>query len=202
MGNSAVGDIVRRASYILLVAMLVMLSGCSSLNVVEDWHNQNAPARHYKKLMILGIAPDENLREMVENILVDEMRRSGVMAVASHTLVKDIDNAKRDDVVTAVRSAGADAVLTLRGVSKGDTTVSQSGQSGGVYGTAMNAGGTSLQSAKSYSLATLQTNLYDSATAELVWSATIKTYDAKNAARVSRDLGRFFVERLRRDGFL
>ncbi|HLO27289.1 MAG TPA: hypothetical protein VK187_14360 [Geobacteraceae bacterium] len=202
MGNNAVGDFARWASYFLPVAMLVVLSGCSSMTVVEDWKNQNAAPRHYKKLMILGIAHDENLRRTVESILVDEMGRNGVMAVASHTLVKDIDNAKRDDVVTAVRSAGADAVLTIRGISKGDTTVSRSGETGGIYGTAMNTGGTALQSAKSYSLATLQTNLYDSTTAELVWSATIKTYDAKNEARVSRDLGRFFVERLRRDGLL
>ena len=134
----------RRASYSLLVAMLVLLSGCSSLTVVEDWHNQNAAARHYKKLMILGIAHDENLREMAENIIVDEMGRNGVMAVASHTLVKDIDNAKRDDVVTAVRATGADAVLTIRGISKGDTTVSRSGESGGIYGTATNVGGVNI----------------------------------------------------------
>ena len=142
MGNSAVGDFARRVSYSLLAAILVLLSGCSSLTVVEDWHNQNAAARHYKKLMILGIAHDENLREMAENIIVDEMERNGVMAVASHTMVKDIDNAKRDDVVTAVRSTGADAVLTIRGISKGDTTVSRPGESGGIYGTATNVGGT------------------------------------------------------------
>lgn len=202
MGNCAVGGFARRVSYSLLVAVLVLLSACSSLTVVEDWRNQGVAARHYKKLMIVGITIDENLREMAENILVDEMGRNGVMAVASHNLVKEIDKAKRDDVVAAVRSTGADAVLTLRAISKGDTTVSRSGESGGVYGTATNVGGVNIASAKGFSLATLQTNLYDSASAELVWSATIKTYDAKSEARVSRELGRFFVERLRRDGLL
>ncbi len=193
---------VRRASYFLPALMFFLQAGCSSLTVTEDWHNQNAPARHYKKLMILGITHNENLRTLAENVLVDEMGRNGVMAVASHTLVKEIDDAKRDDIVRAVQTAGADAVLTIRATSTGDTTVTRSGQGDGIYGTAMNVGGVNVAAAKDYSLATLQTNLYDSATAELVWSATIKTYDAKNEARVSRDLGRFFVERLRRDGFL
>ncbi len=202
MGIAAVINVTRRSLCSLMAAMLFLLAGCSSLTVTEDWHNRNMSARHYKKLMILGITHNENLRTLAENVLVDEMGRSGVMAVASHTFIKEIDNAKRDDVVAAVQTAGADAVLTLRAISTGDTTVTRSGQNDGIYGTAMNVGGVSVAGAKDYSLATLQTNLYDSATAELVWSATIKTFDAENEARVSRELGRFFVERLRRDGLL
>jgi hypothetical protein len=188
--------------FCLLAACLVLLNGCSSIKVVETWNKPPVSGHRYTKLMIVGIAHDENLREMAENILVDEMGRSGVTAVASHTLVKEIDNAKREDVVAAVRSVGADAVLTIRAVAKGDTTVTQGGQSGGIYGTAMNDGGVVLQPATTYSLATLQSNLFDVATAEVVWSATIKTYDADRVARVSRDLARFFLENLRKDGFL
>ena len=187
--------------YCMLSASL-LLSGCSSIKVVETWKNPPSSGHRYQKLLIVGVAHDENLRMMAENILVDELGRSGVTAVASHTLVKDIDNAKREDIVAAVRSAGADAVLSIRAVSRGDSRVTQGGQSGGIYGTATNTGGVNLQAATTYSLATLQSNLYDSATAELVWSATIKTYDADRVARVSRDLARFFLESLRRDGFL
>jgi hypothetical protein len=181
---------------------LLLLCGCSSIKVVETWNSQTRPEHRYRKLMIVAIAHNENIRKMAENLIGNEMGRNGVTAVASHTLVKEIDKAKRDDIVTAVRTSGADAVLTIRAVSKGDTTVTQSGQSGAVYGTVTNVGGSYVPSAKTYSLATLQSNLYDSATTELVWSATIKTFDASNEARVSRDLGRFFLERLRHDGFL
>jgi len=202
MGIGAAINFARRVSYSFLAVLLLLLAGGSSLTVIEDWHNQNAPQRHYKKLMIIGIANDENLRRLAENVIVDEMGRNGVTAVASYTLIKEVSNEKRDDIVKAVRSAGADAVLTLRAISRGDTTVTRSGEGGGIYGTAMNAGGVNVASAKSYALATLQTNVYDSATTELVWSATIKTYDAENEVRVSRDLAKFFVERLRRDGLL
>jgi hypothetical protein len=152
--------------------------------------------------MIVGVTHDENLRKMAENILVDELGNNGVKAVASHTLIKEIDSAKRDDIVAAVRSAEADAVLTIRAISKGDKKVTQPGENGGVYGTATNPGGTVYASARSFSLATLQSTLYDSTTEELVWSATIDTHDANNEARVSRDLGRFFIERLRKDGLI
>lgn len=185
------------SSLFSLLAACLLLSGCSTIKVIETWKKPDAAYR-YQKLMIVGLAHDENLRQMAENILVDELRRGGVTAVASHTLVKEIDNAKREDIVAAVRSIGADAVLSIRAVARGDSRVTQDGQSGGIYGTATNIGGSILPAAKSYSLATLQTNLYDSATAELVWSATIQTYDAEEVARVSRDLARYFLESVRK----
>lgn len=185
-----------------LVAACLLFAGCSSIKVVETWNNPGKSGHRYHKLLIVGIGHDENLRATAENIMVDELRRSGVIAVASHTLVKEIDNARRDDIVAAVRTSGTDAVLSIRAVARGDTRVTQDGQSGGIYGTATNVGGRALPTARSYSLATLQTNLYDSASAELVWSATITTHDAERAARVSRDLARFFLESLKKDGFL
>ena len=48
----------------------------------------------------------------------------------------------------------------------------------------------------------LQASLYDAATKELVWSSTIKTFDAGKEARMSRELGRFFLDSLRRDGLI
>jgi len=186
----------------LFASCLMLLSGCSAIKVVETWNNPGQTGHRYQKLLILGIGHDENLRELAENVMVDELRRNGVTAVASHTLLKEIDSAKRDDIVAAVRKEGADAVLAIRATSKGDSTVTQGSESGGIYGTATNVGGSYLAGARDYSLATLQTNLYDSKTAALVWSATVKTNDAGQVARVSRELARFFLEKLRQDGFL
>ena len=120
---------------------LLLLSGCSSIKVVESWNSPPFQGHRYHKMMIVAIAHDENLREMAENILVQEFRRNGVAAVASHTIVKEIDNAKREDIVAAVRSVDADVVLSIRAVSKGSTKITQDGQSGGIYGTSTNVGG-------------------------------------------------------------
>lgn len=187
---------------IFCLSACLLFTGCSTIKVVETWNNPS-PAKHrYQRVLILGIGHDENLRRMAENIIVEELSHGGVAAIASHKQITDIDNAKLDNVLEMVRSTGADAVLSIRAVAKGDTTVTRDGQSGGIYGTSMNIGGTFLAGARDYSLATLRTNLYDSATRGLVWSATIKTSDAGHVADVSRDLARFFLEQLRKDGFL
>jgi hypothetical protein len=192
----------RTVFVLFLFAVGLLLSGCSSIKVVETWNQPSWSKPPYKKTMVLAIGYDENRIAVIEDILVGELGRGGVTAVAGHNFIPVIKGASRDTIVAAVRSAGADAVLSLQVLSKGDSRVTQGGQSGGIYGTATNVGGNIIPSAKTYEDAAIQTNLYDSASAELVWSATVTTYEADRETRVSRELARFFLERLRKDGFL
>jgi hypothetical protein len=193
---------VGRVSCLGLGVVLVLLGGCSSLKVQESWQSPAKPKAPYRTLLLVGIANDRNVRTLFENIVADELGRTGVTALASHNYVKDLDKANQDDIIAAVRAVGADAVITARPVSIGDTTVTQQGvPTGGVYGTTGN-GFYSLPGNDTFYQAILQTNLYDAKTTQLVWTATIKTYDADNKVRICRELGRLFAELLRRDGFL
>ena len=79
--------------------------------------------------------------------------------------------------------------------------MTQEGVAGAPFGTAA-SGYMNLAGSKDYLRAMLQTNLYDSETAELVWTATIDTFDAERIARVSRELAKFLANRLRQDGFI
>jgi hypothetical protein len=180
----------------LAAILLLTLVGCSSLNVVDTWHKPAKQGRLYKKIMILGVANDENRRRTFENIVAEELGRGMVTVVPSHTLLPDLDKTNREGVVAAVRAAGCDAVLTTRVLSVGDSTVTQQGQGGDVYG--VDPGG----NRGNYLKARLQASMYDAATQELVWSSTIKTFDAEKEARMSRELGRFFLDSLRRDGLI
>jgi len=185
--------------FCLIAIMPVMVGGCSSLKVMESWHKPAAQGHPYHKIMILGIGHDETVRKTFENIVVDELSRGLVSAVASHTILPDLDKTTREGVVAAVKTAGCDAVLTTRAMSVGDSTVTQQGPNGAVgvvYGAAPVA------NRYDFLKATLQSSLFDAASAELVWTATVKTNDAEREARVSRDLAKFFLEQLRKDGFL
>jgi len=184
---------------LLLCCLLAsMLTGCSTLKVVETWHKP--AAQPHTKIMILGIGADETKRKLFENIVVDELRHRMVTAVASHTILPDLDKTDRAGVVAAVHANGCDAVLTTRVLVKGDGTVSQSLPSGDspgyVYGAAP------LTTYGDFLKATLQAILYDAKTEEIIWSATFKTFDADRPAKVSRDLGKFFFESLRKDGLI
>jgi hypothetical protein len=183
---------------LLCGVLATLLTGCSTLKVVETWHKPAAQG-HYKKVMILGVGNDETKRKLFEDIIADELRRNMVAAVASHTILPDLDKTDRDGVVAAVKAAGCDAVLTTRPLAIGDSTVSQQGDFGSpgyVYGVApMTTQGNFLK-------ATLQASLYDASKEELVWSATMQTSDGDRLAKVSRAMGAFFFESLRKDGLL
>ena len=180
------------------VTMLLSVGGCSSLKVVETWNKPAVQGHRYQKILILGIARDENIRKMFEDIVVAELRRNQVSAVQGYTIIPELnpDKTTRAEVVAAVRTSGCDAVLTTRPLSVVDTTVTQGGQGGYVYGA------TPMASHYDFLQARLQSSLFDAATEEVVWSSTIKTFDADQEVRVFRDLGRFFSETLRRDGLI
>ncbi|HEY5974471.1 MAG TPA: hypothetical protein VIU41_06975, partial [Geobacteraceae bacterium] len=124
--------VIGRLAALSMAASLLLLGGCSSLKVTETWHATGKSGKQYHKLMVLGILNDENRRSMAENIVVDEFQRQGVGAVASHAYVKYLDNLTRDDVVAAVKAAGADALILVRPISIGDQKVTQEGQAGKV----------------------------------------------------------------------
>lgn len=184
--------------FFLCGLIAALLTGCANLKVVETWHKP--AAKTHSKIMVLGIGPDETKRKLFENIVVDELRQRLVNAVASHTILPDLDKTDRAGVVAAVHAAGCDAVLTTRVLVKGDGTVTQalpSGDSlGYVYGAAP------LTTYGDFLKATLQANLYAAKTEEVVWSATFKTFDADRPAKVSRELGKFFFEDLRKNGLI
>lgn len=180
------------------VFIVTLLSGCASLKVVETWHKPAAST--HKKIMILGIANDETVRKLFENIIVDELRHRMISAVASHTILPDLDKTNRAGVVAAVHAAGCDAVLTTRVLVKGDGTVTQQQASGDSLGYVY--GASPLTTYGSFLKATLQSSLYDAKTEEIIWSATFKTFDADRPAKVSRELGKFFYEALQKDGLI
>ena len=191
---------MRYSTVKLLLCGLIatLLTGCASLKVVETWHKP--AAKTHTKIMILGIGSDETKRKLFENIVVDELHQRMITAVASHTILPDLDKTDRAGVVAAVHANGCDAVLTTRVLAKGDGTVTQPLPSGDSLGYVY--GASPLTTYGDFLKATLQANLYDAKTEELVWSATFKTFDADRPAKVSRELGKFFFEALRKDGLI
>lgn len=198
MGRSENSTTARIFCSCLAVITLLISGGCSSINVSETWHKPAAQGHRYQKVLILGVARDENMRGTFENLVADELSKRQVLAVAANTIIPvlNMDKTTRADIVAAVKASGCDAVLTTRAMKVGESVVSQGGQSAYIYGA------NALSSHYDFKKATLQISMFDVATETLVWSATVTTSDGDATAKVSRDLGKFFFESLRRDGLL
>jgi uncharacterized protein YceK len=198
MGSSGQGSTARLLNCCLAVIMLLLTGGCSSISVMETWHKPAVVGHRYQKIMILGISRDENMRSTFENLAADELSKHRVLAVPANTIIPvlNMDKTTRAEIAVIVKASGCDAVLTTRAMSVGSTTVSQGGESAYIYGA------NSLSSHYDFKRATLQISMFDVATEALVWSATVTTSDGDSTAKVSRDMGKFFFENLRRDGLL
>ena len=198
MERSGQGAVIRFLCCCLAAGMLLVSGGCASIKVMETWHKPAVPAHRYQKILILGIARDDNKRSTFENLAANELSKHQVLAVPGNTIIPvvNMDKVTRTELAAAVKSSGCDAVLTVRALAVGSSTVTQGGQSAYIYGANVAA------SHYDFEKASLQINMYDVATEELVWSATVTTSDGDSVAKVSRDLGAFFFETLRRDGLL
>ena len=68
--------------YILLL-LVILLSGCSSSELVENWKNPDIETFEAQKVLVIGITSNEDNRKFFERKLVSELGRNGVNGVKS-----------------------------------------------------------------------------------------------------------------------
>jgi hypothetical protein len=182
----------------VLAAMLVLVCvacGCSSSSsLVGEWRDQSLASRPYRRLLVIALADREDLRRAYEDAFVRELRHRGNDAVRGYTLLPWSTEIDRDAVVKAVADSGADSVIVTRllkmeprivGASPAYTpsvTNLYSYPSAGWYHERPVSGGSRLQAYQT-TVATLETSLFDAATARIAWSGTTETFDAEEAQR-------------------
>jgi hypothetical protein len=170
----------------LLLATL--LTSCAShVKITDTMRDPEAPATVYKKILVVAITYDGNLREMFENILAETLNKHGVAAIASHKLFKDFTRADKALLQSLASQEGADAVLITRGLSKSEhtdyqyfggniearTVVMQKQDEDSSTTIAMSAVGIAPKETDFVS-GTLLTRLFDAASAKLLWVAHSK----------------------------
>lgn len=182
----------------LCLSATLLAGGCSTVTIQESWRSSAAAAATpHKKLLIVNLNLDQQVRAMSENIVAGEMRDNGITAVAGHSYVSIGEQYTREEVQTAVKRSGCDGILTIRGITTGNQQLFQQGQGAVLY-----SEGLLPSSWDDRQTATLQINLYHAESGQLIWTATVKATDDDNKFIESRDLGYLLVKRLRQDGMV
>ncbi len=68
--------------YIYLLIAIV-LNGCTSSELVENWKNPDIDTFEAQKVLVIGMSPEEGNRKVFERKLTSELKKSGVNAVRS-----------------------------------------------------------------------------------------------------------------------
>lgn len=178
----------------LLVAML--LTGCATppagtttegavtaAQLKSVWKNQTHEG-HPHKIMVLGVAKDPANRRVFEDAFVSELKARGEEAVASHTVLPE---GKQNDpavIGEVIGERGSDTVLVARLVGKQDAQIAAPDtpfRPHIYYDTWVDYFGYGYQALfmpealADDEAALLETNVYDAANKNMIWSSTSET---------------------------
>lgn len=187
---------------VLLVALLgaaALLAGCASspeTTLDVTWAApQLPPAKSFKKLLIITVAPSEFVQEAFQNQMAAELKKQGVNAVASRRYFTRYTDAERDRFKRSIEESDADHVLLARvtttttkayedrGTIIGPHGVPYADASGvqGAYARAFYPGAVVSGADGSVMTVTSEASIFAAKGEKLIWSARVRTTNAQSA---------------------
>ena len=187
---------------VLLVALLgaaALLAGCASspeTTLDVTWAApQLPPAKSFKKLLIITVAPSEFVQEAFQNQMAAELKKQGVNAVASRRYFTRYTDAERDRFKRSIEESDADHVLLARVTTTTTKTYEDRatiiGPGGMPYGDAIGAQGAYARAFYpgaivpgadgSVKTVTSEASIFAAKGEKLIWSARARTTNAQAA---------------------
>lgn len=203
---------------LVFIALLlaVLTAACSTSSLSGSWKNPDYRG-HLGKVYVIGVSRQEINRRLFEDVFNQSLRDQGVVGISSY---KDLPSADigQQAVAERVRANGADSVLMARMIGKRTDEVVTPGRitgySSGPYGYSPNPYYRSWGSyyerryeatyepptVTQYQVATIEANLYDVKTGELIWSAQLETVVDANLQKLIKDFVKTVVTDLKQQG--
>jgi hypothetical protein len=201
-----------------LAAVTIFLASCASTQITGAWKSPKA-TKTFSSVFVASLSSNNIVRATVENDIASELERQGIVSFKG---IEEFppgikrDSLTKEEILGSMRNKKADAILTISLIRKETESRYLPGSSyrydpllrypyysdfWGYY---------SYWSPYAYSpgyyeenrIYYLETNLYDSATEQLIWSAQSRTYNPTNIKEFSREFSKVIVTKLKEDGML
>jgi hypothetical protein len=203
----------RRYAWTPVLALAgVVVVACAATRITSSWLDESYTAGPLKRVLVVGISAKESVRKTFENTFVAEMRAAGVEAAASYPLLPDIKEGDAEAIRSAARSLSVDRVLVTRLVAVEEKEVFNPPVTAPVpqdyyysYGWYYSTVFDSANEAGYYSsreFVKLESNLYDTDTEGLIWSAATETIDPEDIAAAARELFQVLVKDMKAKGLI
>jgi hypothetical protein len=192
---------------LFVVAAVLLLAACASTSIRDSWYDTSYQGGAFKRVFVLGVAPDSAERRTFEDIVVARLRAAGVDAVPAYQTLPDADRIAEPRLDEAVRASGADALWMsrVRWIDR-RTQVTQTMVPGpglwgpGWYG--MYSGWYPVADVRQYDVVSVETSLFETRTRNLVWSGLSETYDPRSVAKEAPGFTDVIIGALRERGLL
>jgi hypothetical protein len=201
---------------IFILPLLFLVSCYSSSKITGSWKSPKQGDKTYKTVFVAALTGNTVAKSTIEKDLEQMLNKYGVSTVKSidefpPTYSKD--SVSKEALIERVRKKGSDAILTVSLLRKETESRYTSGTYApmgrwGYYGSFGGYYNYWYPYAYSDTYYTkdevyyLETNLYDSSTEELIWSAQSQTYSYDGLATHSKEFSNIIGEQMKKDGIL
>jgi hypothetical protein len=192
-----------------------VLSSCSSTSLVNRWSDPEYKGPALQKILVIGIIKDDIKRRSFEQEFANLITANDRTAVASYTLIPDLESAdQKEEVLAAVEKVGADGVLvvTLQGVSKEQREVPPSIDYvptagfgyGGMYGyygmrhTAVYSPGYTVTD----TIVRLDTKLFAVSSEKMIWAGKTESFNPSSSQAVISELEKLVITDMKKSGLI
>jgi len=193
----------------MAVVFLFLLVGCGpSSRITSSWKAENIQPKKYNRIVVLGLIreADRTLREKMEQHLVSDLKDLGYDATCScdEYNPKTFENMNEEQAISKLRNSGVDAVLTVVLLDKTRERYYVPGRvqytpytiyynrfwgySRTIYGRIYSEGYYTEDTKYFW-----ETNLYDLATNDLVYSAQSQSFDPSSSESLGHEYGQMIA---------
>jgi len=194
------------------ILFMVMLGSCSKTTLSGSWRNPDY-LKTVKTVYIVGVSRQETLRRIFEDEFRRQLEKYGIRAFSSYRDLDNVQDVGQDFIMEQVRASSAEALLMTRILGKRTEEVVHPGR---IYGPDFLPWGYYPRPyyrnywdfyerrydmiyeparVSRFEVITLESNLYDAATGELIWSAQLETVREGTMEELIRD----FIEVVTKD---
>ena len=196
----------------LALAMTALLAACA-IKPLAEWRDSNFSGT-VDNILIIGVSDQPVVRRLFEDTFVKELEALGVSAKSSYQVLTDEQISSKDALDAAIRAQSMDAVLVTRviGVEEINTytpptytyTPSTFDRHYRDYHSYFNH---AVQVATpgywdKYEVLKLESNLYNSASQQLIWSIQSESFDPRSATQLIDDQITVAITSLRNTGLI
>jgi hypothetical protein len=189
---------------LLWLAVVALLAACATTHLKDSWKDPQFSGAPFRNVLVIGISRSDANRRLFEDGFVQALRAAGIEASASYPLLPEEGQLPKERIEQAVARTGADSVLVtrvLRVQHKVDVSPSYVGPGPGFYGWY----GASWEAAPeiySYDVMTIESTLWDIKREKAVWSGISESIDPEDVAKVTRELAKELIAKMKEDKVL
>jgi len=198
------GSAMRSNKKWFLVLSLIfahMLTSCATSSLTTVWKDTGYRDQ-ISSVLIIGISKKPAKKRSFEDEFVRQMEAYGVRAVASYKHLPSEEMLQKDAIVSKVTEMNIDAVLITRLVAR--KTVESYVQGSNYYRPPSHYNGWNSYYSRSYNqgyvikdeVVVLETNLYDTATEQIIWSAMSETFKGGSETVLIKDFIKLLVKNM------